>query len=270
MKKTITALCFTLALLLSACGSTTSAVAVDATTAPQNAAAASGSDSARLDTSFDGAATVEIQLLVGTLKLEGTDLAVTTGQAGVLLPLWQQIQTLAQSMLPAMGNPGEGRQAGTTPTVQSDGSAAQTQIDGVLDQIQGSMTGAQIQAITGMQITQDSATAAMQELGITMFGFGGQPGADGTQPAEGGQPLSGEGQPPVREGGQPSDGGNGQPPGEAGQQPEGTAPADMQAPDGGWPAGGPNGRGGQGGMLELSLVNALIQRLQEKISGTAA
>jgi hypothetical protein len=270
MKKAIVILCVALALMLSACGGTTSAVAVEATTAPQNDAIASDSNSARLNTSYDGAATVEIQLLAGTLKLEGTDLAVTTGQASVLLPLWQQIQTLVQSMLPAMGNPGEGRQADSTPTLQSDGSAIQTQIDGVLDQIQGSMTGAQIQAIAGMQITQDSATAAMQELGISLFGFGGQPGADGTQPAEGGQPSSGDGQPPVREGGQPSDGGNGQPPDGAGQQPEGTAPADMQAPDGGRSAGGPNGRGGQSGMLEMSLVNALIQRLQEKISGTAA
>ena len=37
------------------------------------------------------------QLLVGTFKLEGTDLAVTADQAKQLLPLWQTLQALSTS-----------------------------------------------------------------------------------------------------------------------------------------------------------------------------
>ena len=38
---------------------------------------------------------VEQKLAIGTLKLEGTDLAVTADQAKTLLPLWKAVKTMS-------------------------------------------------------------------------------------------------------------------------------------------------------------------------------
>ena len=96
-----------------------------------------------------------IQLSVGTLMLEETPQAVTAEQAQELLPLWQMLRTLQQS-----------------------DTAAQAEIEAVLNQIQGAMTPEQRAAIEGMDLTLASMRTMAQELGL---GIGGGEGGSGGQ-----------------------------------------------------------------------------------------
>jgi hypothetical protein len=75
-------------------------------------------------------------LLVGTLKLEGTDLAVTPEQAVELLPLWKAVKTL-----------------GSSDTV------AQEEIDALYAQIKETMTVEQMAAIDAMTFTREDLSA---------------------------------------------------------------------------------------------------------------
>ena len=88
------------------------------------------------------------QLIVGTFKLEGTSQAVTTEQAKELLPMWQVYQDLLTS-----------------------DTAAQEEVDGLVEQIQETMTAEQTQAITDMKLTQRDIFTLMQEKGL---GLGGE------------------------------------------------------------------------------------------------
>lgn len=237
MKNKLLPILLVFTLLLSACST--------ASSAPENASASESStlvadlvnqsmtqsapiatetsevvNSIELTTDYENAASVELQLILGMLKLEGTTLAITTEQANSLLPLWQSYSALAQSMMP-LGQP----------STVDDG--AQTQIAELTKQIQSAMTVEQIQAISDMKLTQETAQAIMQELGLGMAdpqqGMGG-----------GGQP---QGTPPV---GGP---GGGQPP--SGDQALSTPPTDAGQ------------RGGDGG-VQPQLLDALIQLLEGK------
>jgi hypothetical protein len=96
-------------------------------------------------------------LALGTLKLEGTEGAVTPAQASELLPLWKMIQ----------GG-----------SLQGD---AESQA--VLKQIQAKMTESQLAAIRAMGLTWQDLGAWMQQQGIEMptrpSGQGGGAGAFG-------------------------------------------------------------------------------------------
>jgi len=98
---------------------------------------------------------LSIQLSVGTLMLEETPQAVTAEQAQELLPLWQMLRTLQQS-----------------------DTAAQVEIEAVLNQIQKVMTPEQLAAIEGMDLTLASMRTMAQELGL---GIGGGEGSSGGQ-----------------------------------------------------------------------------------------
>jgi hypothetical protein len=98
-----------------------------------------------------------IQLSMGTLKLEETPQAVTAEQAQELLPLWQMLRTLQQS-----------------------DTAAQAEIEAVLNQIQGTMTPEQRAAIKEMDLTLVSMRTMAQELGLGM-GRGEGEGSSGGQ-----------------------------------------------------------------------------------------
>jgi hypothetical protein len=82
------------------------------------------------------------KLIVGTFKLEGTQQAITSEEAKQLLPLWQVYSEM----------------------ITSD-TAAQEEIDGLVAQIQETMTSEQTQAIDGMGLTQRDIFAVMQEQG---------------------------------------------------------------------------------------------------------
>lgn len=114
------------------------------------------------------------KLAIGTLKLENTDLDVTSDQAAELLPLWQVYQSLSTS-----------------------DTSAQEEQDALVEQIQEAMTPDQMQAITDMQLTQQDVFAVMQEQGLTTGrGQGAGPngqGDGGFTPPEGGFPGGGPG-----------------------------------------------------------------------------
>jgi len=94
-------------------------------------------------------------LALGTLKLEGTEHAVTAAQAGELLPLWKMIQ----------GGSLQG----------------QAETDAVLKQIEAKMTEPQRAAIDAMDLTFQDIGTWMQDQGIEMptraAGQQGGPGA---------------------------------------------------------------------------------------------
>jgi hypothetical protein len=85
------------------------------------------------------------QLALGTLNLEGTDLAVTPQQAATLLPLWQTADSLATS-----------------------GNAISADLEAALQQIQAAMTADQLQAIQSMDLSGQGMLALAQKLGIAV------------------------------------------------------------------------------------------------------
>jgi hypothetical protein len=89
--------------------------------------------------------------VVGTLQLEGTEQAVTSEQAQELLPMWQVYQDISNSS-----------------------TAAQSEIDGLVEQIQETMSAGQMQAITVMNLTQQDVSATIQAQNITARSGGGQ------------------------------------------------------------------------------------------------
>ena len=177
----------------------------------------------------------EAQLLVGTFKLEDTDLAVSSDQAKQLLPLWQTLQSLTSSS-----------------------TAASEEISAVVDQIKSTMTSSQTAKITAMKLTQTDIMSIMNQAGVSLNGAsstttpmprGGFPSGGGTQ--GGGAPGGGA---PGGAGGPPSGGfpGGGDPgidiaPGGASSTPQANRPA------------------GMGNQVPPPLLNALIQLLQKKI-----
>jgi hypothetical protein len=84
-------------------------------------------------------------LALGTLNLEGTDLAVTSEQAATLLSLWQALDSLVTS-----------------------GNATTADLDAAFQQIQNAMTAEQMQAIQSMDLSGQNMQALAQKLGIAM------------------------------------------------------------------------------------------------------
>ena len=175
------------------------------------------------------------QLLIGTFKLEDTDLAVTAEQANELIPLWQVLQSISSS-----------------------DTAAQEEMDALVEQIQETMTAEQVQAIEAMNLTSQDMFTIMQEQGL---GGGGpmmtqgtpQAGPNGDLPAApaGGGDFGGGGPPPS--GGGPG-GGGGQ-----GLSPDQIATAQANRAE----------NGGGGGFrfngAPAPLINALVEFLQKKV-----
>ena len=280
MKKTILTILVFLVLILPACAGQSPATG-NLGSAPTAAKAAArvkqnsttptatqgASTTAELNTSYENAASIELQLLLGTLKLDGTDLAVTQEQASALLPLWNNLKAISQSMMRAQGGSARG-QGNATPQLPS-ADPGTGQIGAVAKQIMAAMTPKQIKAIAEMKITQQTAMTIMQEQGIMMGGPKGD--GSGNQPPNGASPAGGQqlpqGTPPA--GGPNSQGGNGG----AGAPPSGALPGGGQLPPQGTPpAGGPGNQGGSGdvgappaggGMVPPELIDAVIQLLEQ-------
>jgi hypothetical protein len=129
MKKWIlVSMVVSLVLVLTACGSAQSSGAV--------ATASTG-------------LSLEGQLLVGTIKLESTSLAVTSDQANQLLPLWETLSSLASSS-----------------------TAATQEIDAVVSQIKDTMTAEQISGITAMDLTRQDLAAAVVDTSASAAASG--------------------------------------------------------------------------------------------------
>ena len=173
-----------------------------------------------------GSLTGTDKLVLGTLKLEGTENAVTSEQAKTLLILWQALQGRA---------------------LQSE--AERT---AVLEYIEKQMTPAQLKAIAAMRLTQDDLTAWTKDnsqgggAGPAQFGAG-QRGASGTPPTSGGAPPGGR-TPPAQMSTRPAQFGGGTP--QAGGATRGTTA-------------GANAGAGQGTALQIALVRLLTLRTAE-------
>jgi hypothetical protein len=82
------------------------------------------------------------KLLVGSLRLEDTDQAVSAEEAAQLLPLWQAYRVLSNS-----------------------DTAAEAEVDALIKQIQSTMTSDQIQAIEAMNLTSQDMMDLIQAAG---------------------------------------------------------------------------------------------------------
>lgn len=228
MKKSTLILLTILALALTACGASTSTEAVSSTQADP----ASGS--------LDGATL----LLLGTLKLEGTENAVTPGQAKELLPLWQVYQEISTSS-----------------------TSAQAEIDALEKQIEENMTSTQMKAIREMNLTPQDSFAVMQELGIGV-GMGQRPSS--TSEDNGnfvpGQGMGGGGGVPPDMGGTRPGMGAGQGGGIGGQVPDGAQMPDYAQgldPEQMATAQASGSQTSRSNMMLSALLNAIIQYLEE-------
>jgi hypothetical protein len=102
-----------------------------------------------LPTDYDNALPVEMQLIVGTFKLEGTQNAVDAATAKELLPLWQAVQSLGSS-----------------------DSTSAIEMDALYKQIQETMKPEQIAAIEEMKLTRQDIASVSQEMGLNFQGGG--------------------------------------------------------------------------------------------------
>jgi hypothetical protein len=111
--------------------------------------------------------TLETKLAIGILKLEGTDNAVTAEQAKELLPLWKGVKVFSSS-----------------------DTISEAEKEALDQQIQDTLTTAQLQAINAMDLSGQDMTTIASDLGVTM-GFGpgvsSTPGVTTDQTAGGGR-----------------------------------------------------------------------------------
>ncbi len=215
MKKITLTIFVFLVLTLSACGSSNAA---DPVSGPQSDPAA-------------GALPEATQLIIGTLKLEDTNQAVTAEQAADLLPLWQTMLVLSES-----------------------DTAAQQETEALITQIQETMTAEQRQAITDMNLTREDMMSIMQEQGLALGG--GPTGGQNTNPQGGGFGPGGfpDGGPP--QGGFPGGGPGGGGPGGGGGQGSDLTPDQIATAQASRQQTG-------GSLVPPMLINVLIEYLQE-------
>jgi hypothetical protein len=218
MKKTVYITLILVAIIATACGSDPNNI--NPATGPQGDPAT-------------GALPEATQLLIGTLKLEDTNQAVTAEQAAELLPLWQTMQVLSES-----------------------DTAAQQEIEALITQIQETMTAEQRQAIIDMSLTREDMMSILQEQGLAM---GGAPAGGQSNNPQGGNPNGGGGFSPGEfPGGAPPQGGfPGGGPGGGGGPGSGLTPDQIATAQASRQQGG-------GSLVSPMLINALVQYLQEK------
>ena len=199
------------------------------------------------------ALSTEAELVVGTMKLEDTDLAVTATQAKSLLPLWQTYQSLSSSS--------------TTATEE---------MNALIDQIKAAMTTQQVDKITSLKLTQQDMMTAMSDAGLA---FGGPNGTLDPNATPGPNQQFFQGSGPDSTGSGQSFSSGGPPP--AGAGPVGGGPGGGSAPPSGGfviqgDTGGPGAVPGQSATPQAvrgngfanrvppPLLNALIEILKKK------
>lgn len=176
----ILAICAILATGLAGCASGSSQADSSAEPAANLEAGAVADASAAAQAprlSAGGEFPLQTQLVIGTFSLEQSELAVSAEQARDLLPLWKALQSLNNS-----------------------DTAAQAEIDALIEQIQEAMTPAQIDAMADLEVTSQNLAEVVQELGIQTQlqgqlrssaeegGASGPPGGGGFTFGEGGGP----------------------------------------------------------------------------------
>lgn len=178
MKKLVSHIILVLTVLsLSACSAAQSALSQpDATSEDTISGNGSGSSQGNYEMPLI------MQLALGSIKLDESSYPIEAQQAAELLPLWKAYRSLSQS-----------------------DTAATQELEGLVNQIQRSMTAEQIQAIKDMNLSMQDMAVVSQMLGIET-GFGGRMSSgDPSQRATAQASWGGEMGPP--EGGMPMDGG---------------------------------------------------------------
>ena len=123
MKKIVIVTMVLFAILLAACGSASNWIKIGST---------------------DQSLSSQTELLIGTLKLEGTDQTITKAQASELLTLWEGMSAL-----------------------QSSSTTAQMEVNALITQIKENMTSKQLQTIVDMKLTsQDAVKIEQQNVSI--------------------------------------------------------------------------------------------------------
>lgn len=154
-------------------------VEASSTTTP---APALGGDPSMLNTDYENALPIEMQIATGTLMLAGTAQDFTPEQAAQLIPLWQALRGLIET------------------------ESGQELIAEQVANIIRTMSLEQITSIAAMQLTQENMVTVFQELGVESSGAQGRDSASGAPRGNGEMPAGG---PPSGHGGQ------GQPDGQA-------------------------------------------------------
>jgi len=143
-----------------------------------------------VSTPGNGEVSLAMQMALGTLKLESTPYAVSADQAAELIPLWKAALSLGKS-----------------------DTAAAEEMNGLVKQIQKSLSAEQIQAIQELGLTSQNLPAITQELGIDL-GVGAAPPAGNSTSSASANASSGG-----MAGGPPPDASGGMPGGEPGGGP---------------------------------------------------
>ncbi len=181
-----------------------------------------------LNEGYPDALSIQTQLTLGTLKLEKTSLAVDSEQAAELLTLWQAIRSLSSSDITAEG-----------------------EIEAIVNQILGTMSSEQVDAIAAMELTQEGIFEVTEELGIARGGdltTDGDPRSsapDGAFPGLGGGLGGGQG-------GGSGGGGLGELEGELNPEQIATLQAERAE------------KQSSGDRFSMFLINPLIQMLEER------
>lgn len=161
-------------LLLSACSSnSTDTAGSESLSEPGQAEVSLDGDKVKLTNDYaDDAVSIPTQLVVGSLLLEETELALDAEMAEKLLPYWKMYKVLAES-----------------------DTKAPEEMDAVIDQIQEIMTADQVNYIAEMQITQETMLTLVSDLGINekIISEGMKGGGTGVDRPEGFVPGSGRG-----------------------------------------------------------------------------
>ena len=168
MKKlTVTILGIVSMAMLAACGAAGPATgqAASAAAAPAGQTSNVADGATQLNEDYDKALPVASQLILGSMKLEDSAMAVSADEAATLLPLWQAYQSLSTS-----------------------DTTAGAELQALVKQIQGTMQPDQVAAIAAMKLTSDNIAETLQALGPAAFGGGGfdRAGAGGSGSTGGG------------------------------------------------------------------------------------
>lgn len=105
------------------------------------------------------------KLAIGTLELEGTDLAVDKEEAGKLLPLWKAVRAL-----------------------KMDDTISTQEMDALYQQIKDSMTSEQVKTIDAMTFESDDINQLMASLGVG-FGTAVEQGGNAAQGSSGSRDM---------------------------------------------------------------------------------
>ena len=171
MKKLLTGILILMVVALTACSASPTEAAqitqASAVTEAATVAAAAATTDGTLNTNYDSAVSVEQQLLLGILNLDGTDQQIGKEQAASLVSLLTNLQSLSMQSMPAQGAADGTQTDASTQQPPAQNSDNQAQVDALVQQIEAVMTVDQLKAISAMQITRDSAATIMETKGIT-------------------------------------------------------------------------------------------------------